>query len=209
MKKFMEFLKTDTGIMLSVFTVIVIAMIAAWTCDRSAQNEPIVIYKQNPELQKINEELKTKVFESESKILVLQTKIETLEKTKKQNSWNLANSTNNLETEIKEVVEIVQDSTLIILLDRVKLEQKKLVKTYENIIELKDSVILEKDGIIQSYVLATDKMSDEIELLHAKNNELLINDSRNKSKIKNRNKIIIVGGSIVTAGIAGAVLLSR
>ena len=209
MKKFMEFLKTDTGIMLSVFTVIVIAMIAAWTCDRSAQNEPIVIYKQNPELQKINDELKTKVCESESKILVLQTKIETLEKTKKQNSWNLANSTNNLETEIKEVVEIVQDSTLIILLDRVKLEQKKLVKTYENIIELKDSVILEKDGIIQSYVLATDKMSDEIELLHAKNNELLINDSRNKSKIKNRNKIIIVGGSIVTAGIAGAVLLSR
>lgn len=205
----MEFLKTDTGIMLSVFTIIVVTMIFAWTCDRSAQNEPIVIYKQNPELQKINEELKTKVSESESKILVLQSKIENLEKTKKQNSWNLANSTNNLETEIVEVVKIVQDSTLIILLDRVKLEQKNLVKTYENIIELKDSVIFEKDNLIQSYVFATDKLSNEIEVLHAKNNELIINDSRNKSKIKNRNKIIIVGGSIVTAGIAGAVLLSR
>ena len=209
MKKFVEFLKTDTGIMLSIFTVIVIAMIVAWTCDISEQNEPIIIYKQNPELQKINDELKTKVCESESKILVLQTKIETLEKTKTQNSWNLANSTDKLETEIVEVVEIVQDSTLIILLDRVKLEQKNLVKTYENIIELKDSVIFEKDNLIQSYVFATDKLSNEIEVLHAKNNELLINDSRNKSKIKNRNRIIVVGSTIVAAGIAGVVLLSR
>ena len=209
MKKFIDFIKTEAGAIILIYVAIVFLVIFVKIGDAFYKSESLVIYKQNPELQKINEELKTKVFESESKILVLQSKIETLEKTKKQNSWNLANSTDKLETEIKEVVEIVQDSTLIILLDRVKLEQKNLVKTYENIIELKDSVILEKDGIIQSYVLATDKMSDEIELLHAKNNELIINDSRNKSKIKNRNKIIIVVGSLVAAGIAGVVLLSR
>lgn len=173
------------------------------------ENETLVLYKDNPELQKINETLKNQVSESESKILVLETKIETLEKTKKQQSWNLANSTQNLENEVVEVVKIVQDSTLIFLLDRVKIEQKLLVKTYKNIIELKDSVIVEKDNMIKSYVFATDKLSNEIESLHAKNNELLINDSRNKDKIKKRNRIIIIGGSVVAAGIVGVILLSR
>lgn len=208
MKKFIDFLKQDWGI-LAIFTLIVVVVIIANTCGNSWKNEPLVIYKQNPELQKINEELKNQVFESESKILVLETKIEALEKTKKQQYWNLSNSTQNLENEVVEVVEVIQDSTLVFLLDRVKIEQKNLVKTYENIIELKDSVIFEKDNMIQSYVFATDKMSNEIESLHAKNNELLINDSRNKGKIKKRNRIIIIGGSIVAAGIAGVVLLSR
>jgi uncharacterized membrane protein YdfJ with MMPL/SSD domain len=188
---------------------IVFMLFLAFNLDALVKNEPLVLYKQNPELSKINEDLKNQVFEREAKILVLETKIETLEKTKKQQSWNLANSTNNLETEVIEVVKIVQDSTLIILLDRVKLEQKSLVKTYENIIELKDSVIFETDKMVQSYVIATDKMSNEIESLHAKNNELLINESRNKGKIKKRNRIIIIGGSIVAAGIGGLILLSK
>lgn len=173
------------------------------------ENETLVLYKDNPELQKINETLKNQVSKSESKILVLEAKIKTLEKTKKQQSWNLSNSTDNLETEIVEIVKIVQDSTLISLLNRVKVEQNNLAETYENIIELKDSVIVEKDNMIKSYIFATDKMSNEIEILHAKNNELLINENRNKSKIKKRNKIIVIGGSVVAAGIVGVILLSR
>ena len=90
----------------------------------------------------------------------------------------MVNSTENLESEVIEVVKIVQDSTLIILLDRVKFEQKSLVKTYENIIELKDSVIFEKDNLIKSYVFATEEMSNEIGKLHAENNELIINNSK-------------------------------
>ena len=207
MKKIIELLtQKEIAYIIAVFALIVILVVIANTCDKS---DPLVIYQQNPELLKINNELQSQIFERESKILVLQTKIETLEKSKKQQTWNLSNATNQLETEVIKVVEIVQDSTLIILLDRVKLEQKKLVKTYENIIDLKDSVILEKDGMIQSYVIATDKLSNEIEILHAKNNELTINESRSKMKIRNRNKIIIVGSSIVAAGIAGVILLSR
>lgn len=209
MKKFIDFIKTDYGVIFIIYAVIIFLVLFVKIGDAFYKNETLVIYKQNPELQKINEDLKNQVFESESKILVLETKIEALEKTKKQQSWNLSNSTQNLENEVVEVVKIVQDSALIFLLDRVKIEQKNLVKTYENIIELKDSVIFEKDNMIQSYVFATDKMSNEIEVLHAKNNELLINDSRNKSKIKKRNRIILVGSSIVAAGIAGVVLLSR
>jgi hypothetical protein len=209
MKKFIDFIKTDYGVIFIIYAAIIFLVLFAKIGDAFYKNETLVIYKQNPELQKINEDLKNQVFESESKIIVLETKIEALEKTKKQQSWNLSNSTQNLENEVVEVVKIVQDSALIFLLDRVKIEQKNLVKTYENIIELKDSVITEKDNMIQSYVFATDKMSNEIDILHAKNNELLINDSRNKSKIKKRNRIILVGGSIVAAGIAGVVLLSR
>lgn len=208
MKKIINFIKTDMGIIFIIYLLIIFLVLFVKIGDAFYKKEPLVIYKQNPELQKINEELKAQVFESESKILVLETKIETLEKAKKQQSWNLSNSTQNLETEIVEVVKIVQDSTLIFLLDRVKIEQKNLAKTYENIIELKDSVIFEKDNVIQSYVFATDKMSNEIKVLHAKNNELLINDSRNKSKIKKRNRIIIVGGSVFAAGIAGVILLN-
>ena len=207
MKKLINFLKQDWDI-LAIFALIVVVVIIANTCGNLEQSEPIVLYRENPELQKINSELKNQIFESESKILALETKIENLEKTKNQQSWNLVNSTENLETEIVEVVKIVQDSTLIFLLDRVKIEQKSLVKTYENIIELKDSVIFENENMIQSYIFATDKLSNEIESLHAKNNELLIIDSRNKGKIKKRNRIIVVGCSVVAAGIMGAILLN-
>lgn len=207
MKKLINFLKQDWDV-LAIFTLIVVVAIIANICGNLEQSEPIVLYRENPELQKINSELQNQIFERESKILILETKIENLEKTKKQQSYNLVNSTQNLETEIVEVVKIVQDSTLIILLDRVKIEQKSLVKTYENIIELKDSVIYEKDNLIRSYVFATDKLSNEIESLHAKNNELLIIDSRNKGKIKKRNKIIVVGSSVVAAGIMGVILLN-
>jgi C1A family cysteine protease len=206
MKTIDNFMKKGGAVALLIIamTLIIIAKIYDNT-----ENETLVLYKDNPELQKINKTLKNQVSESESKILVLEAKIETLEKTKKQQSWNLSNSTQNLESEVVEVVKIVQDSTLIFLLDRVKIEQKNLVKTYENIIELKDSVIFEQKNLVQSYVFATDKMSNEIEILHAKNNELIINESRNKGKIKKRNKIIVIGGSVVAAGIVGVILLSR
>ena len=52
-------------------------------------------------------------------------------------------------------------------------------------------------------------MSNEIERLHAKNNEMLINEMINRDKIKKRNKIIVVGGAIVTAGITTAILINR
>ena len=135
MKKLINFLKQDWDI-LAIFTLIVVVVIIANTCGNLEQSEPLVLYRENPELQKINSELKNQISESESKILILETKIENLEKTKNQQSWNLVNSTENLEAEVVEVVKIVQDSTLIILLDRVKIEQKSLVKTYENIITL-------------------------------------------------------------------------
>lgn len=207
MKNVNQFFKQNVATLAALAAIILLLVILAiW--DSAGKNEPLIIYKQNPELLEINENLKNQVSESESKIIVLQSKIETLEKTKKQQSWNLSNSTENLESEVVEVVKIVQDSTLIFLLDRVKIEQKSLVKTYENIIVLKDSVIFENENMIQSYVFATDKLSNEIESLHAKNNELLINESRNKDKIKKRNRIIVVGCSVVAAGIAGVVLLN-
>ena len=208
MKKIIKFLK-ENGTALSLFAVIIIFAIIAGIAGRLTQDEPIVIYKENPELLKINSELQNQIFEHESKILILEAKIDNLEKTKTQQSWNLANSTQSLEAEVVEVVKVVKDSTLIFLLDDVKIEQKNLVKTYENIIVLKDSVIFEKDNLIQSYVFATDKLSNEIEKLHAENNELIINNSKNKDKIKKRNRIIVVGCSVVAAGIAGVILLSR
>lgn len=207
MKTIIKFLK-ENGTALSLFAVIIIFAIIAGIAGRLTQDDPIVIYKENPELLKINSDLKEQIFEHESKILILEAKIDNLEKTKTQQSWNLVNSTQSLETEVVEVVKIVQDSTLIFLLDDVKIEQKNLIETYENIIVLKDSVIFEKDNLIQSYVFATDKMSNEIEKLHAENNELIINNSKNKGKIKKRNRIIVVGCSVVAAGIAGVILLN-
>ncbi len=207
MKTVSQFLK-ENSTALSLFAVIIIFAIIAGIAGKLTQDDPIVIYKENPELLKINSDLKEQIFEHESKILILEAKIDNLEKTKTQQSWNLVNSTQSLETEVVEVVKIVQDSTLIFLLDDVKIEQKNLIETYENIIVLKDSVIFEKDNLIQSYVFATDKMSNEIEKLHAENNELIINNSKNKGKIKKRNRIIVVGCSVVAAGIAGVILLN-
>ena len=74
---------------------------------------------------------------------------------------------------------------------------------------LKDSLILEKNNIIKSYVLATDKMTNEIERLHAEKNELLINEMMSKGKIKKRNKIIVVGSAVVAAGITTAILINK
>lgn len=208
MKTINQFIKENWQIV-AIFALIIVVVAIANTCGDSEISGPVIIYKQNPELQKINSELKNQIFESESKILILETKIENLEKTKNQQSWNLVNSTENLESEVIEVVKIVQDSTLIILLDRVKIEQKSLVKTYENIIELKDSVIFEKDNLIKSYVFATEEMSNEIGKLHAENNELIINNSKNRGKIKKRSRIIVVGSAVVAAGITTAILINR
>ncbi len=52
-------------------------------------------------------------------------------------------------------------------------------------------------------------MSNEIERLHAENNEMLINEMISRDKIKKRNKIIIAGGAIVAAGITTAILITR
>ena len=208
MKKIKEFFKSDANI-LAIAGIVIMLVILVITVNIFDKKEPVVIYKQSPELLKIKDELKNQVFESESKILVLETKIESLEKLKVQNSQDLTNSTIDLEKEVVEVVKIVQDSALIVLLDDVKIEQQNLVNTYENIIELKDSVILEQNEMIRSYVIATDKLSNEIEILHAKNNELIINNSRNKSKIKKRNRIIAIGGTVIIAGITGAILLRQ
>ena len=52
-------------------------------------------------------------------------------------------------------------------------------------------------------------MSNEIERLHAENNEMLINEMINRDKIKKRNKILIAGGAIVAAGITTAILINK
>ena len=106
-------------------------------------------------------------------------------------------------------VEETEDTTLISLFDEVVANQESLISSLENTIKLKDSIILEKDKIIESYVFATEKMSNEIERLHAENNEMLINEMTYKDKIKKRNRIIIAGGAIVAAGITTAILINR
>jgi hypothetical protein len=122
---------------------------------------------------------------------------------------DLAESMQNLEYEIVKTVEETEDTTLISLFDEVATNQENLINSLENTIKLKDSIISEKDKIIESYVFATDKMSNEIERLHAENNEMLINEMIRKDKIKKRNKIIIAGGAIVAAGITTAILINR
>ena len=82
MKTINQFIKENWQIV-AIFALIIVVVAIANTCGDSEISGPVIIYKQNPELQKINSELKNQIFESESKILILETKIENLEKNKK------------------------------------------------------------------------------------------------------------------------------
>jgi hypothetical protein len=175
------------------FTAIVcLVVILLFTCNQRKKNV-IVIERENSMLRNINKTLTDEVAKSQDKILVLENKIESMEILNEKQAKDLAESMQNLEYEIVKTVEETEDTTLISLFDEVAANQESLINSLENTIKLKDSIILEKDKIIESYVFATDKMSNEIERLHAENK---------------RNKIIIAGGAIVAAGIAGIILLN-
>ena len=169
----------------------------------------MVIERENSMLRNINKVLTDEVAESQDKILVLENKIESMEILNEKQAEDLAESMQNLEYEIVKTVEETEDTTLISLFDEVAANQEGLISSLENTIKLKDSIILEKDKIIESYVFATEKMSNEIERLHAENNEMLINEMIRKDQIKKRNKIIVAGGVIVAAGITTAILINR
>ena len=177
------------------------------TCNH--RKNVIVIERENTTLRNINKTLTDEVSKSQDKILVLEKKINDMEILNKKQAEKLSESMQNLEYEIVKTVEETEDTTLISLFDEVAANQESLISSLENTIKLKDSVILEKDKIIESYVFATEKMSNEIERLHAENNEMLINEMTYKDQIKKRNKIIIAGGVIVAAGITTAILINR
>ena len=178
------------------------------TCNHRKKNV-LVIERENSTLRNINKTLTDEVGKSQNKILVLEKKINDMEILNKKQAEKLSESMQNLEYEIVKTVEETEDTTLISLFDEVVANQESLISSLENTIKLKDSIISEKDKIIESYVFATEKMSNEIERLHAENNEMLINEMTYKDKIKKRNRIIIAGGAIVAAGITTAILISR
>lgn len=208
MKKIINFLKQNWDVLV-IFSVIVVIIVAVNTCENSCKNEPLVLYKQNPELQDINKTLTFDVAKYQNKILILEEKIKDMETLNKQLTAKLSESTENLEYEIVKAVEETQDTSLIVLFDEMQKDQQNLIENYVKTIALKDSVILEKDNVIKSYVIATDKMSNEIGSLHAKNNEMLINEMMSKGKIKKRNRVIAVGSAIIVGGITTAILLNR
>ena len=177
------------------------------TCNHRKKNV-LVIERENSTLRNINKTLTDEVGKSQNKILVLEKKINDMEILNKKQAEKLSESMQNLEYEIVKTVEETEDTTLISLFDEVVANQESLISGLENTIKLKDSIISEKDKIIESYVFATEKMSNEIERLHAENNEMLINEMISRDKIKKRNKIIVAGGVIVAAGIAGIILLN-
>jgi hypothetical protein len=191
------------------FTAIVcLVVILLFTCNQRKKNV-IVIERENSMLRNINKTLTDEVAKSQDKILVLEKKIESMEILNEKQAEDLAESMQNLEYEIVKTVEETEDTTLISLFDEVAANQESLINSLENTIKLKDSIIAEKDKIIESYVFATDKMSNEIERLHAEKNEILINEMTYKGQIKKRNKIIIAGGAIVAAGITTAILINK
>jgi hypothetical protein len=191
------------------FTAIVcLVVILLFTCNQRKKNV-IVIERENSMLRNINKTLTDEVAKSQDKILVLEKKIESMEILNEKQAKDLAESMQNLEYEIVKTVEETEDTTLISLFDEVAANQESLINSLENTIKLKDSIIAEKDKIIESYVFATDKMSNEIERLHAEKNEILINEMTYKGQIKKRNKIIIAGGAIVAAGITTAILINK
>ena len=189
----------------AVFACLVVILLI--TCNH--RKNVIVIERENSMLQRINKTLTNEVAKSQDKILILEEKIESMEILNEQQAKDLAESMQNLEYEIVKTVEETEDTTLISLFDEVAANQENLISSLENTIKLKDSIIAEKDKIIESYVFATEKMGNEIERLHAEKNEMLINEMTYKDQIKKRNKIIIAGGAIVAAGITTAILINR
>jgi hypothetical protein len=201
-------MKKNSGYIVGFVAIVCLVVILLITCNHRKKNV-IVIERENSMLRNINKVLTDEIAKSQDKILILEKKIESMEILSEKQANDLAESMQNLEYEIVKTVEETEDTTLISLFDEVATNQENLINSLENTIKLKDSIISEKDKIIESYVFATDKMSNEIERLHAENNEMLINEMIRKDKIKKRNKIIIAGGAIVAAGITTAILINR
>lgn len=201
-------MKKNSGYIIGFATIVCLVVILLATCNHRKKNV-LVVERENTTLRNINKTLTDEVTKSQNKILILEKKIESMEILNEKQAKDLAESMQNLEYEIVKTVEETEDTTLISLFDEVAANQESLISGLENTIKLKDSIILEKNKIIESYVFATEKMSNEIERLHAENNEMLINEMINRDKIKKRNRIIVAGGAIVAAGITTAILISR
>ena len=201
-------MKKNSGYIIGFAVIACLVVILLATCNHRKKNV-LVIERENTTLRNINKTLTNEVAKSQDKILILEKKIESMEILNEKQAKDLAESMQNLEYEIVKTVEETEDTTLISLFDEVAANQESLINSLENTIKLKDSVISEKDKIIESYVFATEKMSNEIEKLHAEKNEMLINEMICKGKIKKRNKIIVAGGAIVVAGITTAILINR
>jgi hypothetical protein len=201
-------MKKNSGHIIGFATIVCLVVILLATCNQRKKNV-LVVERENSMLRNINKTLTDEVSKSQDKILVLEEKIENMEILNEKQAKDLAESMQNLEYEIVKTVEETKDTTLISLFDEVAANQESLISGLENTIKLKDSVISEKDKIIESYVFATEKMSNEIERLHAENNEMLINEMISRDKIKKRNRIIVAGGAIVAAGITTAILINR
>jgi hypothetical protein len=201
-------MKKNSGYIIGFATIVCLVVILLATCNHRKKNV-LVVERENTMLRNINKTLTDEVVKSQDKILILEKKIESMEILNEKQVKNLAESMQNLEYEIVKTVEETEDTALISLFDEVAANQESLINSLENTIKLKDSIISEKDKIIESYVFATDKMSAEIERLHAEKNEMLINEMTYKDQIKKRNKIIIAGGAIVAAGITTAILINR
>ena len=201
-------MKKNSGYIIGFAAIICLVVILLATCNQRKKNV-LVIERENTTLRNINKTLTDKVVKSQDKILVLEKKIESMENLNEKQAKDLAESMQNLEYEIVKTVEETEDTVLISLFDEVATNQESLISGLENTIKLKDSIISEKDKIIESYVFATEKMSNEIERLHAENNEMLINEMISRDKIKKRNRIIVAGGAIVAAGITTAILIKK
>ena len=201
-------MKKNSGYIIGFATIVCLVVILLITCNHRKKNV-LVIERENSMLRHINKTLTDEVVKSQDKILILEKKIESMEILNEKQAKDLAESMQNLEYEIVKTAEETEDTTLISLFDEVATNQENLINSLENTIKLKDSIILEKDKIIESYVFATEKMSNEIERLHAENNEMLINEMISRDKIRKRNKIIVAGGAIVAAGITTAILINK
>ena len=201
-------MKKNSAHIIGFAAIVCLVVILLITCNQRKKNV-LVIERENATLRNINKVLTDEVAKSQDKILILEEKIESMETLNKKQAEKLSESMQNLEYEIVKTVEETEDTTLISLFDEVAANQESLISSLENTIKLKDSIILEKDKIIESYVFATEKMSNEIERLHAENNEMLINEMISRDKIRKRNKIIIAGGVIVAAGITTAILINK
>jgi len=191
-------MKKNSGYIVGFAVFACLVVILLFTCNH--RKNVIVVERENTMLRHVNKTLTDEVAKSQDKILILEKKIDSMEILNEKQAKDLAESMQNLEYEIVKTVEETEDTTLISLFDEVAANQESLISSLENTIKLKDSIILEKDKIIESYVFATEKMSNEIERLHAENNEMLINEMINRDKIKKRNKIIIAGGAIRGGG---------
>ncbi len=203
MKTINNFFK-ENGVI--IFLSATIAILTILIVLHKKENEVQVVYleKENPTLKKINETLRRDVEEKNKNILELENKIKNLEKKKEQQKANLKNVTQVLEDEI---VKVVEDTSILAIVENMKEEQKNLIDTYECIINTKDSIIAEKDSIIKTYSIAVEQLSNEIDSLHTKNNELIIEKNIHKRKIKRRNNLIVAGA--IVGAVVGLIIFGK